>query len=352
MNNIIESLNLTSSGFLNTAIAFGVFIVVAIIVDILINRALRKFARFTKTSVDDRLLDTIRRPVFMTLILIGVLVAVAFLKPVDNIHFYIRGIVYSLITVIWIILAVRESNIVIEYATSKVSDSTGLQKDIMPLVKNITSIALLVLGGFMFLSIWKISVTPLLASAGIAGVIVALAAKDTVANFFGGLSIFIDRPFTISDYIVLDGNERGEVVSIGIRSTRIKTRDDVLITVPNSIIANSKIVNESAPVPKFRIRIPIGVAYGSDIGLIEQTLLAIASGNKNVGSDPEPRVRFRAFGDSSLNFELLCWVGEPAIRGLTIHELNTSIYNEFNEKGITIPFPQRDVHLYRQNNEK
>ena len=197
----------------------------------------------------------------------------------------------------------------------------------------------------LVLSIWKVNVTPLLASAGIAGVAVALAAKDTLANFFGGISIFIDKPYKIGDYVVLDRGERGEVVKIGIRSTRIKTRDDIMISIPNSIIANTKIINESAPVPNFQIRVPVSVAYGSDIDIVEQALTTIATENENVQSVPELRVRFRAFGDSSLNFELLCWTKEPAIRGKTIHELNKKIYNKFNEIGISIPFPQRTVHL-------
>ncbi|MEW6214412.1 MAG: mechanosensitive ion channel domain-containing protein [Nitrospirota bacterium] len=200
--------------------------------------------------------------------------------------------------------------------------------------------------GGHILSVWKISITPLLASAGIAGAAVAFAAKDTIANFFGGISIFVDRPYKIGDYIVLDTGERGEVVEIGIRSTRIKTRDDILISIPNSIISNTKIINESAPIPNFRVRIPIGVAYGSDIEIVEKTLIEIASQNENILNEPEPRARFREFGESSLNFELLCWAREPALRGLTVHELNKEIYKRFEEKEIRIPFPQRDIHIH------
>jgi len=120
-----------------------------------------------------------------------------------------------------------------------------------------------------------------------------------------------------------------------------------MITVPNSILANIKIINESAPEPKFRVRIPISVAYGSDIRLVERILIETASVNSNITADPEPRVRFRSFGDSSLNFELLCWAKEPSLRGLTVHELNSSIYNSFDKAGVRIPFPQRDVHIYR-----
>jgi MscS family membrane protein len=158
----------------------------------------------------------------------------------------------------------------------------------------------------------------------------------------------VDKPFKIGDYVILDGGERGEVVAIGVRSTRIKTRDDVLITIPNSIVANSKITNESAPMPNFRMRVPVSVAYGSDIDLVQATLLSVAGGNENVLADPAPMVRFREFGESSLNFELLCWVKDPSIRGIAMHELNCAVYKAFGEAGITIPFPQRDIHIRDQ----
>ncbi len=136
-------------------------------------------------------------------------------------------------------------------------------------------------------------------------------------------------------------------MAIGVRSTRIKTRDDIQITVPNSVIANTKIINESAPEPNFRVRIPVSVAYGSDIDQLDKILLDIATGNENVLLSPAPAVRFREFGESSLNIELLCWAKEPAIRGLIVHQLNCTIYKKFNEAGIKIPFPQRDVHLHK-----
>ena len=129
-------------------------------------------------------------------------------------------------------------------------------------------------------------------------------------------------------------------------ASAILTRDDVQITVPNKIMAGTKIINESAPDPRYRIRIKVGVAYGTDIDHVENTLLEIAKGNLKISSFPEPRVRFRVFGDFSLNFELLCWARQPVDRGVVMHQLNKSIYKTFQEKKITIPFPQRDVHLH------
>ena len=169
--------------------------------------------------------------------------------------------------------------------------------------------------------------------------------------FFGGINILVDRPFRTGDYVILDSGERGQVVEVGLRSTRIITRDDVQIAIPNSVLTNAKIVNESVPKNRFRVRIKIGVAYGSDVNLVEEILLQTAKSNDSVVLLPEPRVRFRFFGDSALEFELLCWAYQPDIKGKLMHELNREIYKSFNSAGIIIPFPQRDVHVIKEEVE-
>lgn len=347
MKALIDSLNISSSAYLNAVIFVLIFMLIAKIADLLIDKVFRRFSRFTKTDIDDKIIDLIHKPIFYSIIIVGIALAIAHLDPEANVIFYTDGTLYSIMAIVWCVTVIRISDAVIEYAVYRGPDITGLSKDIAPLIENVSKIVIILASLMIFLSIWKINITPLIASAGIAGAAVAFAAKDTIANFFGGISVFADKPFKIGDYIVLDKGERGEVVEIGVRSTRIKTRDDILITIPNSIIANSKIINESAPIPNFRVRIPVSVSYGSDIDLIEKTLLDIAGKNNNVIKDPAPRIRFREFGESSLNFELLCWTKEPALRGLTIHELNCRIYKKFNESGIKFPFPQRDVHLYQ-----
>jgi MscS family membrane protein len=185
----------------------------------------------------------------------------------------------------------------------------------------------------------------LITGLGIGGIAVALAGREALSNIIGTIMIILDRPFKLGDYIILGGGERGEVTHVGLRSTRIRTRDDILISIPNSVIANEKMINESAPYSMSRIRIKLGVAYGSDLAEVERTLLDIAEHNEAVLSQPNPRVRFRGFGDSSLDLELLCWIDPPVLKGPTIHHLNWAIYEEFRNKGIEIPFPQRDIHI-------
>jgi MscS family membrane protein len=346
MEELTKIFKITESRVLNALLIFFLIVVLAKIVDLFVDKVARRIAKLTKFKLDDKIIDLIHKPIFLTIIVIGAIYTIQFLNASEKIIFYTNGVLYSVLTLVWGICIARISNLIIESSVYKMADITGLGREVIPLIENVWKVVIIAAGFMVILSLWKVSITPLLASAGIMGAAVAFAAKDTIANFFGGISIFVDRPYKIGDYIVLDQGERGEVVEIGIRSTRIKTRDDILISIPNSIIANTKIINESAPIPNFRVRIRIGVAYGSDIEIVEKTLTEIASENENILKEPEPRARFREFGESSLNFELLCWIKEPALRGLTVHELNKAIYKKFNEEGIKIPFPQRDIHIY------
>jgi small-conductance mechanosensitive channel len=142
------------------------------------------------------------------------------------------------------------------------------------------------------------------------------------------------------------------VSNLGIRSTRLITRDDVEVSIPNAVIGTAKIVNESGgPYVRHRIRIPVGVSYSSDIDKAIETMEGIAAANEYVVDEPASRVRIRGFGDSSINLELLCWIRRPADRGLVIHELNYQLIKRFREEQIEIPFPQRDLHVRDQPSE-
>jgi small-conductance mechanosensitive channel len=335
----------TSSPLLNAAFILALSAVAAVLTDIFVSRVLLRLVSSTTSDFDDRLVSLLHRPVFISVLLLGSFVALRLLGSPRSFDL----LLLTLLVVIWTTAALRVCSLSFEYLPRLIPGELNTGQGFAPLLKNITVVVFLTLGVMGVLTVWDVSVTPLLASAGLAGAAVAFAAKDTISNFLGGISILIDRPYTVGHYIVLESGERGEVVDIGLRSTRIKTRDDILITVPNSLMANSKIINESAPVKRFRVRIPVGVAYGSDLNKVEAILLGAAAANPGVEEEPAPRVRFRTFADSSLNFELLCWAADPEMRGKITHELNTAIYVQFEAEGVKIPFPQRDVHLYRED---
>ncbi|MBI4844819.1 MAG: mechanosensitive ion channel [Nitrospirae bacterium] len=347
MSELLESFNITSP-YLKALVTIAAFAAIAKIVDIFVSQFLKRLTRHTETDIDDKIVELIHKPLFITSVFAGVILSISYIELSEKPVFYLNGICYTVIVLTWLFAFIKISNIVIEDFIQKRGEVSGLRNDIIPFVENISKIILFIAGLMVLLSLWKVNITPLVASAGVAGAAVAFAAKDMLGNFFGGLSIFMDKPFKIGDHVVLDKGERGEVVNIGIRSTRIKTIDDILIIVPNSIIANSKVVNESAPSPVFRIRIPVSAAYGSDVNFVENILLDIAANSENILKEPGACVRFTAFGDSSLNLELLCWTREGALRGLIVHQLNSEIYKRFNASGVKMPFPQRDVHIYRE----
>ncbi len=180
---------------------------------------------------------------------------------------------------------------------------------------------------------------------GIGGLAVALAGREALSNLIGTIMIILDQPFKPGDFIVVGDGEHGTVTEVGFRSTRIRTRDGILISIPNSTIANMKIINQSAPVTKSRIHAPVGVAYGSDPKVVEDALLAVAARSEYVSSEPAPLVRIIGFGDSAINFSLLCWIRLPEFRGRAMAQLNRYIYEEFRKRGVSMPFPQRDVHV-------
>jgi len=321
------------------------YLVLAKISDILINRGLRHLAEMTKATIDDDCIDCVHRPIFWTVFCLGVLHALLLSTLPPPWQEAVPAFVKSTILLAWLLAANKLVGRLVKKDAFARPARRKLGHDLFILLSKLSKIVLFVIGFFWVLAIWEVDLTPLFASAGIAGIAIALAVKDTLANLFGGISMFMDKTFKVGDYIILDNVERGEVVDIGIRSTRIKTRDDVMITVPNSILANTKIVNESAPEPRFRIRVSVGVAYGSDIEKVEELLLQVADKVEGVNKEPAPRVRFRAFGNSSLDFQLLCWVSDPSLKGLITHEILKDIYHIFKATGVEIPFPQLDLHV-------
>jgi len=246
------------------------------------------------------------------------------------------------------LFAIRVSKLLLSAASQRAKPNAIVRPQTLPLFINLVAIAIFVLGVYFVFQSWHVDMTAWLASAGIAGIAIGFAAKDTLANLFSGVFIMADSPYKIGDYVVLDDGVglRGKVTHIGIRSTRLLTRDDVEVTIPNSVMGNSTVVNESGgPHLKFRIRVAVGVAYGSDIDQVRAVLMSVAEESEAVCDDPEPRVRFRAFGASSLDFELLCWVYNPELRGRVLDALNTAVYKRFQTEGIEIPYAKQDLYI-------
>jgi len=333
------------NAYLQALVIAAGFIAFGKIADWLLSRMIGRFAKRSQTDIDDRLIDLVHRPIFLSFVLLGLGLATLRIKLPEAAEFLTLGILKTIAVFVWYNMLRHLSALLVQVAQRR-RNSKIVQTGMLALMQNVAKVVLFAVAIYFLFLAWNINVTAWVASAGIVGLALSFAAKDTLSNLFAGVSIVMDAPYKTGDFIILDTGERGVVTHIGLRSTRLLTRDDVEVTIPNGVIGNGKIINEAGgPSEKHRIRISVGVAYGSDIDHVIATLEKVAADNAEVCADPAPRVRFRTFGESSLDFQLLCWIERPVDRGRVNHELNCSVYKAFADNDIDIPFPQRDLHV-------
>lgn len=324
--------------------SLGLFL--AKFVDWLVIGTIKKVVHKTDGKLDDRIVGIIHRPLFYSVMLVSFGMAVHSLQLEATVESLAISLLKTMAVFIWSGFLIQLSRLALRSMSLHPTRFQAVSSQTLPLFENLAMLLIVGTAIYLIFSAWNIDMTAWLASAGIVGIAVGFAAKDTLANLFSGVFILADAPYKIGDYVVLDSGERGEVTHIGIRSTRILTRDDVEVTIPNSIMGNTKITNESGgPYKKFRIRVPVGVAYGSDIDKVRAILMDVAEKDPTVCRNPESRVRFRRFGASSLDFELLCWVDEPMLRGRVIDGLNSAIYKQFQSEGVEIPYSKHDLYI-------
>ncbi len=206
----------------------------------------------------------------------------------------------------------------------------------------------------MILSKLQINLNFLLASSAALLVGVGLALQGTFSDIASGMIILFERTLEVGDMIFIDSLKlEGKVVDIRLRTTIVETLDAVVVIVPNSKFTNSNVVNWSYSNDDTRFHLRVGVAYGSDVNLVRKVLKQCAEAHQRVLKTPPPKVRFKAFGDSSLNFELLFWTRYPLMYEDIMSDLHFKVDSEFRKFNITIPFPQRDLHIrssYEQSN--
>lgn len=316
------------------------------LLQLILQSALGKIAKRTASSLDDRLVPLLSAPVLQTTVILSMVAAEKALNFGDRVDQFLVRMLFSLLIFFWARAWFRATHLMLEALSSETGRFKVLQPRTVPLFEMGIKLGLFSVFVWFFMVLWGIDGTAWLASAGVIGIAIGFAARDTLANLISGVSIVADAPYKIGDYIVLDTGERGVVTGLGMRSTRLLTRDDVEISIPNAVMGNAKITNESGgPAVPYRIRVPVGVAYGTETSKVVSILEQVAKDNELMLADPAPRIRMRGFGESSLDFELLGWISHPELRGLAVHGLLMAMDRRFREEGIVVPFPQRDIHV-------
>jgi small-conductance mechanosensitive channel len=223
--------------------------------------------------------------------------------------------------------------------------NSGLDRSLQYAISQIVSNIVLVAGVFIVLDNAGIHLGTLAVFAGAVGVGIGFGLQNIASNFISGLVILAERPITIGDRVEVAG-VAGQVQQIRARSTVILTNDNITMIVPNTKFIDSPVTNWTYGDPRVRFRIPVGVAYGSDLEKVRNALVEVARENSHVLPQPEPTVFLETFGESSINLELVVWSKEMSYRPRRFRsDLNFAIAQKLREAGIEIPWPQRDLHF-------
>jgi len=322
----------------------------------LVTPFLHRLAKRSKTDLDELLVKMIRRPLLAFIFLYGFIHSLIRL----DLPFEIKATLYQVYMILVLAIGAYVAYRIFDGVLDEISfkrggESTPFAKVLKPIFEKLALIVILLAVSVIGLSILGIQVTALLAGAGVLGLVVAFAAQDTLSNFFSGMHLLLDRPFTIGDVLELESGEYCRVEEVGMRSTKLyNIREHEMIVLPNNSIANQKIKNLAEPDRKKRILVNVGVAYGSDIERVKEILYDVIEDQEHVVKEEglEPVVRFTEFADSSLEFNLRFWIDDYLEQWNVASNIRDRIDQEFRDAEVTIPFPQRTVWLKDEDGEK
>lgn len=311
-------------------------------------RVSRKLTQRTKTSLDDIIVDMIEEPVAAILSFLGIRFAIGTLSFPAGLDSWIGHLfnVVIILTAAWLVSRLFDA-LFAQYVVKWAEKSeTDLDDQLLPIVRKLAKAVIWSVALIIALDNAGYDVGALVAGLGIGGLAFAMAARDTIANIFGGFTIFTDKPLTLNDRVRIAGFD-GTVREIGLRSTRIETLDGTVVTVPNSKFADSPVENVSLE-PSRKVTVRLGLVYDTSPEQMDKAidlLRAIATGNENL--EEKVLVAFNEFGDFSLNVLLIYYIKKGADILETQSAINRAILSEFNANGLEFAFPTQT--LYTKN---
>jgi len=345
--------DLTATQWINIAIALSVFIVTLFLgrwlIRLVFNRVIRRVTRFTKNTLDDAIMNAIAPPLYFLALVYAFRFALERLsRDFEFLSFDLEQVYFVLFILIGLATVWRLVTHIAEWYQKQLALTGGveLSEQLLPFFRRIILILITVIAAIMLLDYFNVDISGMVATLGIGSLAIALAAQAALSDTISGFIIMVDRPYRIGDRIeIQDLDTWGDVVDIGLRSTKIRTRDNRMVIVPNSVIAKSLVVNYSYPDTQYRNQIQIGVAYGSDIEQVRQILVKTVSQVEGVLPDKPVEALFLEFGDSALIFRVRWWLDSYVDTRRMFDRVNTAMYNALNQAGIDIPYPHQVVHL-------
>jgi len=275
---------------------------------------------------------------------------------VNLIHMVIIGKIFYAFMILLIASLLNSITIdLLPYLEQKITSKTQTNIDdvIFDLLKRFASIIIFTTAGILALDVLGVNIMPFIAGAGVVGIAVGFAAKDTLSNIIAGVLLIMDRPFEVGDRIEVwtapaNSSTWGDVLDVGLRATKIRTTDNIVIVIPNNEIMMRDIINYTTITKEIRVRIPIGIAYDADVNKAKEVINQISLELDWVMKDPAPIVVVRSFGDSAVNLQARVWINDPRKRMDTISHITDRVKEVFQKEGIEIPFPKRDIYIKRE----
>ena len=345
-----ESLDSEWGVFITTLL---IWVAIAGLIYFILDPFVKYFTKTTKTEIDDQVLAIVKGPVFGLIVLYGAISSLEVLNFSWSVVHAIE-VLYSLVLILlvsWMAFKIlRDVLLIWGKAYSEKTDTT--MDDIMlPLFEKVGMVIIIVIAIIMVLQLFGVDVTMLVAGMGVMGLVIAFAAQDTLGNFISGMFLLTDRPFKVGDLVLMENGDYCRVEQIGMRSTKLyNTFDHDMIVLPNSKIANEKVINLTEPDNKMKIKVSLGVAYNTDLGKAKELMLQTAINHPDVMKDEDhtPFVRTTDFGDSAITVKLYAWVFHLDDQWRVASEIREQVFYKYKAAKIEIPFPQVDVHMDKE----
>jgi small-conductance mechanosensitive channel len=341
-----------SEQFTNIGLALAILaaaIIVGQLSTFLLRLLQKRLLGRTRTKLDDLLVESIKGPLRIVIFIAGLEL---FLQQLDIIPANwaetagrIFFVVYLII--VYVVLYRVVGNIAAWYGKEVVFQTeTDLDDKFLSFFRHLATIIVTAIIVVLLLDRFGIEADALITTLGVGSLAIALAAQATLGDIIAGFMIMIDRPFGIGDRIeLLDIDTWGDVTEVGLRSTRILTRDNRMVSIPNSVIGKGLIVNYSNPNTVYRVETHVGIAYGTDIEFARQVMIDAITAEEWVMKEKLIEALLLEFGESALVFRVRCWIEHFVETRRVIDKMNTALYKALNEANIIFATPQRTVHL-------
>ena len=337
-----------SKELLISILIIAAFYLLSRLAGILLARVGARLGTLTRGELDDRIVARVTPPALLLINCAGLYIAIRRLPLPERLQVVVSGALFIVNVVIISSIAFRVMDEMLNHYGKRLAGEE-MSRQLMPLVQKLCSIFLFGTALIITMKHFSYDILSLVTALGVGSLAIGLAAKDTMANMVSGFTLMIDRPFRIGDRIQL-GAQVGDVVDIGLRSTKIKGGDNTYLIIPNSELCNSTLINQAFPDSRGKGRVNLGIAYGSDVERAKALLVATAAAVPGVLSDPAPEAYFTSFGESSLSLALFFWTGHyEQLFGVT-DRINCAIAKSFQDNGINIPYPTRSVFLEKDAN--